>query len=124
LAKRNEELEAANWRMKRDLEAAARIQKALLPAAPPDAHGTRFAWNFKPCTELAGDLLNVVRLDDKHVGLYVLDVVGHGVPAALLAVTVSHALARLHLGPSPGSLAADSATGHRLPSPAQVAAQL
>jgi len=47
--------------MKKDLEAAARIQAALLPASFPDVNGIRFAWDFD-CDELAGDSLNVFRL--------------------------------------------------------------
>src|SRR5205814_9681296 len=51
-----------------------------------------FAWVSRPCEELAGDTLNVVRLDDDHVGLYLLDVSGHGVAAALLAVRAHQVL--------------------------------
>ena len=89
------ELAAANGRLTRDLEAAAAVQRALLPALPPELPGARFAWAFEPCSQLAGDYLNVFRLDDRHVGLCVLDVSGHGVAAALLSVTASHRLARL-----------------------------
>jgi sigma-B regulation protein RsbU (phosphoserine phosphatase) len=99
LTQRNDELEAANGkllaanaRMKRDLEAAARIQEAFLPHEIPHVLGVRSAWIFKPCEELAGDMLNVFPLDDNHLGLYVLDVTGHGVAAALLSVTLSHEL--------------------------------
>jgi sigma-B regulation protein RsbU (phosphoserine phosphatase) len=92
LAQRNAELQQANERMQRDLEAASRIQKALLPSASPAVVRARFAWAFRPCDELAGDILNVFQLDENHVGLYVLDVVGHGVASALLSVTVSRLL--------------------------------
>lgn len=92
LARRNEELQLANRRMTRDLQAAARVQQALLPAALPQYDRVRFAWRFQPCQELAGDILGVVPLDDRHVGLYMLDVSGHGVAAALLSVTVRHFL--------------------------------
>lgn len=80
----------ANQRMKADLDTAAKIQQALLPSdedQPEDAP-VRFAWRFRPCEELAGDILNVSWLDDRHVAVYVLDVCGHGVAAALLSVTV------------------------------------
>jgi len=99
LVRRNAELEAANHRLKSDLEAAAKVQKALLPRGLLEIPGVRLAWHFQPCHELAGDLLNVVRLDDRHVALYVLDVVGHGVKAALMAVMVSRAITQL-LSPS------------------------
>src|SRR5215471_6661653 len=92
LRRRTEELAAINARLKRDLQAAARVQQALLPAALPDTPPVRLAWTYRPCEELAGDLLNIFLLDDRHVGLYLLDVSGHGVAASLLSVAVSHFL--------------------------------
>ncbi|HEY1379311.1 MAG TPA: SpoIIE family protein phosphatase [Gemmataceae bacterium] len=99
LARRNEELRDvtrrladANRRMKADLHAAARVQEGLLPPPEPALPGAKFAWLSRPCEELAGDTLNVVRLDDDHVGLYLLDASGHGVAAALLAVRVHQVL--------------------------------
>ena len=88
----NEELGGANARMKRDLDAAARAQQALLPGSLPRMPGVSITWRYKPCDELAGDILNVFQLDEKHLAIYVLDVSGHGVPASLLSVSVSRAL--------------------------------
>src|SRR5262249_723208 len=62
LQKANAQVNAANRRMKRELAAAARIQQALLPAAPPSSPRARFAWTFEPCEELAGDHLGIVKL--------------------------------------------------------------
>jgi sigma-B regulation protein RsbU (phosphoserine phosphatase) len=112
LTQRNAELEAANRRMKRDLDAAARLQAALLPGLLPALPPARFAWQYRPCTELAGDLLNILPLGERRVALYLLDVVGHGVAAALLAVMVNQAMTQLHL------------SGRRLAAPAEVAAHL
>jgi sigma-B regulation protein RsbU (phosphoserine phosphatase) len=99
LQSRNAELSRANalltenaQRTARELQAAAKVQQAFLPHANPHIAGVRFSWVFEPCTELAGDSLNVVQLDDLHVALYVLDVSGHGVAASLLAVTVTRLL--------------------------------
>jgi sigma-B regulation protein RsbU (phosphoserine phosphatase) len=89
LAERNKELEIANQHMKEDLEAAARIQEALLPPAGMEIPGLRLAWAFRPCEHIGGDTFNVFALDDDHIGLYLLDVSGHGVPAALLSVHLS-----------------------------------
>lgn len=86
------QLRATNDRMKRDLDAAARVQRSLLPVNAPEAVGFDFAWEYSPCDELAGDSLNVFRIDDRHIGFYVLDVVGHGVRAALLSFAATHAL--------------------------------
>src|SRR4051794_4971025 len=99
LVERNRELEAANVRMSRDLLAAARVQEALLPQAALDVPGLDVAWAFRPCDELAGDGLNAIRLDGRKVALYVLDVSGHGVAAALMSVS----LARLLSSPSDAS---------------------
>jgi sigma-B regulation protein RsbU (phosphoserine phosphatase) len=92
LAQANAELESANERMKKDLVAAARVQQALLPHAPPTQHGLEFAWRCIPCDELAGDSLSVFRIDDRNIGMYVVDVSGHGVPSALLSVAVTRSL--------------------------------
>jgi len=99
LAERNRELEQTNaqlakvnGRMSHDLKAAARIQETFLPRELPPVPGTSFAWIYRPCDELAGDGLNVIPLGGGRTGLYILDVSGHGVVAALLSVTLSRVL--------------------------------
>ena len=89
----NRRLEVANKRMSQSLAAAAQIQRSLLPESLPEVPGVDFAWTFEPCHELAGDSLSVFNIDDRRLGLYVLDVSGHGVPAALLSVTLARVLA-------------------------------
>jgi sigma-B regulation protein RsbU (phosphoserine phosphatase) len=99
LSERNQELEAANValvrsadRRQKELEAAAKVQAALLPTLLPETPGLKFAWEYRPCQELAGDSLNVCVFDDGRVGAYVLDVSGHGVGASLLAVSATRLL--------------------------------
>ena len=92
LEETNARLESVNGRMSRDLEAAAKIQKTFLPCDTPRVPGTEFVWCYRPCDELAGDGLNIIPLGDGKVGLYILDVSGHGVSAALLLVTLSRLL--------------------------------
>ncbi len=124
LEESNALLARANDRMSHDLKAAARIQKTLLPREIPCLPGTNFAWIYRPCDELAGDGLNIVALGDGKIGLYVLDVSGHGVAAALLSVTLS----RLLSPPSePSSILVQN--GHtvnrfEITPPAEVAARL
>jgi sigma-B regulation protein RsbU (phosphoserine phosphatase) len=88
-------LTQANERMNRDLEAAALVQASLLPNDPVDIEGAEVIWQYRPCDELAGDGLNVFKHDNEHVAMYVMDVSGHGVAAALLSVSVTHHLSRL-----------------------------
>jgi phosphoserine phosphatase RsbU/P len=80
-----------------DLEAAAAVQMSLLPQSAPKIEGYHFAWQFIPSQYVAGDIFNIQRLDEDQVGLYVIDVSGHGVPAAMLSVTLSRVLV-----PTPG----------------------
>lgn len=87
-----ETIQSMNARMKRDLDAAAKLQQSLLPQELPTREGVRLASLFKPCDELAGDTYNLFFLDKDHLGVFVLDVSGHGVPSALLSVTLSRLL--------------------------------
>lgn len=92
-------LRQANEELKRDLRAAALVQQAQLPQTLPDVEGFRFAWRFHPCQELAGDTLNILQADEEHVGVYVLDVSGHGVRAALQSFSLSQDLRLRQGGP-------------------------
>jgi sigma-B regulation protein RsbU (phosphoserine phosphatase) len=87
-----DELLRALREIRKDIELAARVQRAALPRTSPPIEGFQAAWRFLPCTGLAGDFLNVIRLDERQVGLYVLDVSGHGASAALLAVSLGRLL--------------------------------
>jgi len=124
LEETNARLATANGRMSRDLKAAAKIQETFLPREAPRVPGTDFAWTYRPCDELGGDGLNVIPLGDGKVGLYVLDVSGHGVASALLSVTLS----RLLSPPSEPSsiLFRDGDIGNRfdITPPAEVVAHL
>ncbi len=92
LEESNARLLEANLRMSRDLQAAATIQRAFLPHAALSIPGARFAWRYQPCDELGGDGLNIIDLGGGKVGLFVLDVSGHGVASALMSVTLSRLL--------------------------------
>ena len=117
----NAQLAKANGRMSRDLSAAARIQETFLPRQAPPVPGTEFAWIYRPCDELGGDGLNVIPLGDGKIGLYILDVSGHGVASALLSVTLS----RLLSPPSdPSSILIRDGDPADVTTPADVAAHL
>jgi sigma-B regulation protein RsbU (phosphoserine phosphatase) len=119
-----EELEVANNRMKTELEMAARIQRTMLPPVHVSLQGANISWIFHPCDELAGDTLNFIALDGERVVLYVIDVSGHGVGAALLSVTLHHLLAYLP-APFPAfSQSTQNASRFDISSPSDVARQL
>jgi len=122
IERQNQDLFCANQRMKRDLDAAARVQRTLLPEGLPEIQGLNFAWKYKPCDELAGDALNIVRINDDLIALYLLDVSGHGVPAALLSVTVTRSL-HPRAGGAPSLVAGPGANPDAV-DPVQVASRL
>ena len=119
-----ERLENANTRMSRDLDAAAKVQQSLLPASMPETSQVRFAWKYLPCDELAGDFLNIFKLDDNTIASFVVDVSGHGVASSLLSVTIGKVLTP-HVSSS-SLLAHDGngASGIRVTPPAEVAEEL
>ena len=84
----NKELTWRQERIEGDLAAAADIQRSLLPQKIDSIDHLAVAWKFKPCDKIGGDIFNMAQLDDDHWGIYMLDVSGHGVPAAMVAVSV------------------------------------
>jgi sigma-B regulation protein RsbU (phosphoserine phosphatase) len=88
----NAKLEDAYHRIRTDLEAAARMQKSLLPKSAESVEGVTLDWLFLPASVVAGDIFNFFALDRRHIGFYHLDVAGHGIPSAMLSVTLSRVL--------------------------------
>ncbi|MFQ5636914.1 MAG: PP2C family protein-serine/threonine phosphatase [bacterium] len=97
LDERNQKLSEAYSDIKKDLEAAAKVQESLLPDSTSMIHGVKFEWLFMPCTFVAGDIFSFFPVDEKVLGFYHLDVAGHGVPAAMLSVTLSKMLSQTSL---------------------------
>jgi len=124
LARKNRQLVEANQHMRLDLEAAVRVQESFLPKAALQNDSARFAWTYQPCEELGGDFLNVFAFDQRYVGMYVVDVCGHGVPSSLLAVTIGRSL-NLEAGVSSVlTEPSDHPRGFDIVSPARVATRL
>lgn len=92
LTLQNAELRDANERIRSGLRAAARVQQSMLPRQNIVTPHVRTAWKYVPTDELAGDAIGLHLIDERYLVAYVLDVSGHGVPAALLSVSAMHAL--------------------------------
>jgi sigma-B regulation protein RsbU (phosphoserine phosphatase) len=84
----NRELIIKQERIEQDLSAAANIQRSLLPKNLDSLRDLDVAWKFKPCEKIGGDIFNLLQLDHEHWAIYIIDVAGHGVPAAMVAVSV------------------------------------
>ncbi len=123
LREANHQLEIANRRMKRNLEAAARIQRSLLPDKGQSFEGISFSWVVQSCDELGGDTLNVFPIDKERFAVYTVDVSGHGVRASLLSTTLSHWFWRVLEG-SADRAARSTDDGSSVISPVEVAEEL
>jgi sigma-B regulation protein RsbU (phosphoserine phosphatase) len=78
--------------IRKDLEAAARMQRELLPASISPFPRLEVGSLFQPAATVAGDSFNFFRLDDEHLAFYHIDVAGHGIASAMLSFTVSRFL--------------------------------
>ena len=74
------------------LRLAGLVQQDFLPTQLPNTDEIRWATVFLPAEWVSGDIYNIVRIDEQHIGFYVADVVGHGMPAALLTIFLKQAL--------------------------------
>jgi sigma-B regulation protein RsbU (phosphoserine phosphatase) len=94
LVERNEAfaaLQKSQQILAHDLATAAHYVRSLLPP-PQTLGGVKADWRFIPSASLGGDAFGYHDLDDDHLALYLLDVCGHGVGAALLSVSALNAI--------------------------------
>ena len=92
LENQKKELENALNKIRKDLAAAHDAQMSLLPKDVLGIPNVEFSARFFPSQYVSGDIYNIFRLDESHLGLYHIDVSGHGVPAALFSVSLSQML--------------------------------
>lgn len=78
--------------LQEELASAADVQREFLPHAFPVMEGLEFGVVFRPVGYVSGDMYDLFPLDDRTVGFFIADVVGHGVPAALLTVALCRGL--------------------------------
>ncbi len=83
-------IEETQARLNKELEEASAYMRSILPE--PCASPLRVDWEYQPSSELAGDTFGYHWIDADHFAIYLLDVCGHGVGAALLSATVINAL--------------------------------
>lgn len=88
VAERTAELRVANGKMQQDLDAGAEYVRGLIP--PPITGPISVSWRYVPSSNLGGDTIGYHWLDAEHLSLYLIDVTGHGLDSALLAVTVTN----------------------------------
>jgi sigma-B regulation protein RsbU (phosphoserine phosphatase) len=85
LREAREQLARQLFSINNELEMAREIQLSILPHEIPQIRGLEIAARYLPMTSVAGDFYDFIVVDEKHVGILVADVSGHGLPAALIA---------------------------------------
>jgi serine phosphatase RsbU (regulator of sigma subunit) len=93
----NTNLREAMDNIHEEMQIASRLQRSLLPVNLDEIKGIAIAATYLPCEAIGGDLYEVTRLDDNKVLLLILDVSGHGVPAALVTAMTKILFARVML---------------------------
>ncbi|MBC8354997.1 MAG: SpoIIE family protein phosphatase [Planctomycetes bacterium] len=78
------ETEVRTRTLERDLILAAEVQRNSLPEHRPTVSGYEFFDHYEPAEKVGGDFFDYIPLPDGRLGVVVGDVVGHGVPAALV----------------------------------------
>ena len=74
-------------------EMARQIQLSILPQETPHLQGLEIEARYLPMSSVAGDFYDFLVIDDKHVGVLIADVSGHGLPSALIASMLQTQLA-------------------------------
>lgn len=96
------ELQAIEKLREEELEEARAIQSVMLPAESLRAGAVMISHEFQPIAAVGGDFLDYFELTDKSIGLYLGDVSGKGLPAALYAALAVGTLRGVHkTGTSP-----------------------
>ncbi|MEC7840408.1 MAG: SpoIIE family protein phosphatase [Chlamydiota bacterium] len=85
-----DELEVSQKKLQTELAEAAEYVRTLLPSPLDDI--IQATWCFIPSTSLGGDAFGYHWIDDDNFAIYLLDVCGHGVGAALLSISVMNVL--------------------------------
>lgn len=78
--------------MQHQLKMAGQIQKDFLPKKMPQCPNVKWAVLYQPADWVSGDMYDVQRLDEQHLGFYIADAVGHSIPAALLTMFLSQSI--------------------------------
>jgi len=76
-----------------ELDMARQVQSSILPREIPDVPGLEIVARYLPMHSVAGDFYDFLVVDEKHLGILIADVSGHGLPSALIASMLQSALA-------------------------------
>ncbi|MEO1577116.1 MAG: SpoIIE family protein phosphatase [Pseudomonadota bacterium] len=73
----------------RDLVEARHLQQSLVPEEFLSFSGANVSLMLRPSGHVGGDLVGAFRVSDTRIGIYALDVSGHGIASALMAARLA-----------------------------------
>jgi PAS domain S-box-containing protein len=75
-----------------ELDASIEMQRRLLPTRDSSIGGVHIDWFLDSCAFGAGDLFDVFKINEKYIGFYIFDVMGHGVAATVTSLMLHRLL--------------------------------
>lgn len=85
-----------NERYQHDLALAKLVQKGIIPTESLSRNEYTIDFIYYPLDEIGGDMFDIVEIDDTHIGIFMCDVIGHGLPAALVTTMIKALLSGDH----------------------------
>ncbi|TGM27361.1 serine/threonine protein phosphatase [Leptospira levettii] len=94
-------IEEQRIEIEKQLDMAKRIQESLFPQKEIIPNGVEIEFKNIPMMKVGGDLYDIVwRPEKQELGVFICDVSGHGIPAALLSALVKTSLEKWKEDPS------------------------
>jgi len=88
LVDKEQEIRSKNEQMETDLRMAMELQQALMsfnyPRFCDDKRELQFSHRYRPASMVGGDFFFIGRISDSCAGIFICDVMGHGVRSALI----------------------------------------
>ncbi len=75
-----------------ELRLAGRLQQDFLPRSYPETDRVTFSCLYRPATWVSGDIYDVFAIDDRRIGLFIADAMGHGTAAGLMSLFLRRTL--------------------------------
>ncbi|MEJ8552723.1 SpoIIE family protein phosphatase [Tepidibacter sp. Z1-5] len=88
LERNNEIIKKYNDKIKKELSIARNVQQSLIPYKTPIYNGVKLTAVYNPLYEVGGDLYDFINIDDDNVGIFISDISGHGIAAAMITTMV------------------------------------
>ncbi len=86
-------LQDQNDMMEQEMDVASGVQKQIYPSITADRN-FNYASYWKSLTKVSGDYFDIINLERNRTGIIIIDVTGHGVPAALVTMVLKEVFNR------------------------------